>query len=125
MNAAFRAANRAYDDTRLNDYLARQDEYDRLQQWEQSIVDRAAEMLSPDASAADKRDVEHELARSAASHSFAVAALELMAARPLLASLDVPPHVRTVLDDLIGAADNADVDVRREIENAIRLGRLT
>ena len=123
-DSTFRAANRAYDDGVLNEYLARIDEYDALQQWEQSVADRAAEMLAPDASESDKRETEYRLARAAASHSYAIAVLALMHARPLLAGLDVAPEARAVLNSLIDAANDAEVDARREIENEIRAGRL-
>ena len=43
---------------------------------------------------------------------------------PLLARLDVAPEARAVLNSLIDAANDAEVDARHELENEIRAGRL-
>ena len=120
MNATFRAANRAYDDTRLNDYLARQDEYDRLQQYEQGIVDRATEMLAQDASESDRRDVLNVIAKASGSYCYASAVTALLYARPLLAGLHVSPAARLEVQALLDAAEEAEKDARHDLENAIR-----
>ena len=112
------------DDDLLFGYLRRLEQEDREQQYEQGIIDRMAEMLAHDASEAARNDVLQVITDSSKSHCYATAIMELLYARPLLASLDVPIEAKAALQVLIDAADYAELDARHDLEKAIRAGKV-
>ena len=113
-------AGYAWENNRLNAYLKDQDDYDRLQQYEQGIVDRATGMLAQDASESDRRDVFNVIAKASGSYCYAHAVTALLYARPLLAGLHVSPAARLEVQALLDAAEEAEKDARHDLENAIR-----
>jgi hypothetical protein len=120
-------AARNWEDGKLNAHLRDEDAYDRLQEYEQGIVDRAAEILSPDASEADRKVAYDILAGASSSYCYAEWLCALIYGRRRLEALMnalTDGEGKDALDDLLLAADEAIKDARYEIENALRDSRI-